>query len=90
MLLDDGYYYLQIAWHISEGHGTTFDGINFTNGYYPLWLLLLVPLFWTGMGKEFSLYAVTILQTGLFIFSGWLLYLVLRRMAGIRLAVLGA
>ena len=31
LMLDDGYYYMQIVWHISQGDGTTFDGINLTN-----------------------------------------------------------
>lgn len=43
---DDGYYYFQIARNLARGAGSTFDGINPTNGYQPLWLILLVPLFW--------------------------------------------
>lgn len=39
---DDAFYYLQIARHIAMGHGATFDGINPTNGFHPLWMLLLV------------------------------------------------
>ena len=35
---DDSYFYLQIARNISQGFGSTFDGINPTNGYHPLWM----------------------------------------------------
>src|SRR5512141_3247058 len=42
---DDAYYYFKVAQNISEGHGSTFDGINRTNGYHPLWMLVCVPLF---------------------------------------------
>lgn len=42
-LQDDGYYYLEIARNIAGGAGSTFDGVNPTNGYQPLWLLLLLP-----------------------------------------------
>src|SRR4026208_1621410 len=42
---DDAYYYFKAAQHISEGHGSTFDGINQTNGYHPLWMLICVPIF---------------------------------------------
>lgn len=42
-LQDDGYYYLQIARNIASGAGSTFDGVNPTNGYQPLWLVLLLP-----------------------------------------------
>jgi len=41
---DDGFYYLEIARRIGLGQGSTFDGLHETNGYHPLWLLLLVPL----------------------------------------------
>ncbi len=42
---DDAYYYFKVAQNISEGHGSTFDGINLTNGYHPLWMLVCVPVF---------------------------------------------
>ena len=42
---DDAYYYFKVAQNISEGHGSTFDGINSTNGYHPLWMLICVPIF---------------------------------------------
>jgi hypothetical protein len=35
---DDAYYYFKVAQNISEGKGSTFDGINPTNGYHPLWI----------------------------------------------------
>ncbi len=42
---DDAYYYFKVAQNISEGHGSTFDGINKTNGYHPLWMVVCVPIF---------------------------------------------
>src|SRR5689334_9361993 len=42
---DDAYYYFKVAQNISEGHGSTFDGIDVTNGYHPLWMLICVPIF---------------------------------------------
>src|SRR5512135_1533296 len=42
---DDAYYYFKVAQNISEGHGSTFDGIHPTNGYHPLWMLVCVPIF---------------------------------------------
>jgi len=42
---DDAYYYFKVAQNISEGKGSTFDGINLTNGYHPLWTLVCVPVF---------------------------------------------
>jgi len=42
---DDAYYYFKIAQNVSEGHGSTFDQTTRTNGYHPLWMWLLVPVF---------------------------------------------
>jgi hypothetical protein len=42
---DDAYYYFKVAQNIAEGHGSTFDGINLTNGYHPLWMLICIPIF---------------------------------------------
>ncbi len=42
---DDAYYYFKVAENVALGHGFTFDGINLTNGYHPLWLLICIPIF---------------------------------------------
>ena len=38
---DDFFYYLQVARNLAAGHGSTANGLVLTNGYHPLWLLLL-------------------------------------------------
>lgn len=42
---DDAYYYFKVAQNISEGLGSSFDKINLTNGYHPLWMLICIPIF---------------------------------------------
>ncbi len=44
--LDDGFFYLRVAQQIATGHGSTFDGIHMTNGYHPLWMGVLVVLYY--------------------------------------------
>lgn len=44
VLPDDAFYYLEIARRIGEGQGPTFDGINQTSGFHPLWAGLIAPL----------------------------------------------
>ncbi len=41
---DDAAYYFEIAENASAGRGLTFDGLNRTNGFQPLWLAVLVPV----------------------------------------------
>ncbi len=76
-LVDDGYYYLEIARNISSGNGITFDGINRTNGFHPLWQAMLVPVFLMTGSRDLAAQAVTILQTLLFAASGFVLYRIL-------------
>jgi len=41
---DDFFYYLKVAANLAHGHGSTYNGIVPTNGYHPLWLLILMGL----------------------------------------------
>ena len=55
---DDSFYYFQIARNLAEGKFSTFDGgITRTNGYHPLWLLLITPFYWI-FDKEAALFAI--------------------------------
>jgi len=59
---DDGFYYLRIAQHIAHGAGSTFDGVHPTNGYHPLWLLCLIPIFWVTREPDIALLSAVALQ----------------------------
>ena len=55
---DDSFYYFQIARNLAEGQFSTFDGgITRTNGYHPLWLLLITPFHWV-FDKEAALFGI--------------------------------
>lgn len=69
---DDAFYYFGVARHIAHGDGSTFNSLDPTNGYHPLWLLLLVPIFGFADGRA-ALVEVTILSGALFVLSGLLL-----------------
>lgn len=50
---DDGFFYLQISNNISDGFGSTFHKIAYTNGYHPLWMIICTAasvLNWDGRG----------------------------------------
>jgi hypothetical protein len=49
LTFDDAYYYFGIARNVAEGHGSTFDQLNATNGYHPLWLAMAVPVYAVGL-----------------------------------------
>lgn len=48
LLPDDAFYYFKIARNVAKGYGFSFDTINLTNGFQPLWMyLLLIPAYIT-------------------------------------------
>jgi len=74
-LPDDASYYFQIAKNIAEGHGSTFDRINPTNGYQPLWLLVLSGVFCVIKGTPETLTRVAlVLQAGMLFLGGWIFF----------------
>ncbi len=72
---DDAYYYFKVAQNISEGRGSTFDGINPTNGYHPLWMLICVPIFALArFDLILPLRVLLLVMSGLSVATGILLY----------------
>ncbi|MGZ5033929.1 MAG: hypothetical protein ACXWAC_12085 [Usitatibacter sp.] len=43
--IDDAYYYLIIARNFARTGFATFDGVNATNGFHPLWMLMLAAMY---------------------------------------------
>lgn len=71
LAVDDTYYYVKTAIHIADGHGPTFDRLNPTNGFHPLWMIALVPLAaWLGSDVDLLVRVVLSLQIGLVAWGG--------------------
>ena len=79
---DDGFYYFKIAQQLASGAGSTFDGVHPTNGYHPLWLLCLVPIFWLKSTPDTALILGIILQGVLMTAGVVLTYQIARLMFG--------
>jgi hypothetical protein len=69
---DDAFYYFGIARNIAAGRGSTFNGIDLTNGYHPAWLAAIEPVFFVFHGRS-ALVGVTILSCLMFIALGIML-----------------
>jgi hypothetical protein len=55
---DDFFYYLRIAQQIVAGKHSTYDGVHLSNGYHPLWMLVILALtrlFGTGVAFFYAL-----------------------------------
>lgn len=74
---DDAYYYFKLAQNIGAGLGATFDGINPTNGFHPLYALLLVPLFkLAGSNVELGVHLALTLVALFNVATAWPIYLI--------------
>ncbi|MCI0609478.1 MAG: hypothetical protein L0Z71_10510 [Anaerolineae bacterium] len=72
---DDAYYYFKVAQNISEGYGSTFDRINPTNGYHPLWMSICIPIFALArFDLVLPLRILLLVMSGLSVATGILLY----------------
>lgn len=69
---DDAFYYFGIARHLAWGDGSTFNGIDLTNGYHPLWLLLLTPPYLLADGRT-ALVLIGVLSAAIFVAAMFLL-----------------
>ncbi len=89
-LYDDSFYSFEIARHIAEGDGSTFDGTTPTNGYQPLYVFLLVPVYWLAGGNATAPIYVALLGSALCnMLTGWILFRLLRNYASLRAAFFG-
>lgn len=62
---DDAFYYFQIGRQLAHGHGSTFNGIDSTNGYHPLWQLICAVPFLVGLAGLAAVRALLVFQLGL-------------------------
>ena len=67
--VDDGYYYFGIARHVVDGAGSTFGGLDHTNGYHPMWLIVLLPIFAALHNRYHALLGVKILSAMLWVIA---------------------
>ena len=78
--IDDAFYYFVIARNVLEGYGVTFDRLGPTNGFQPLWLVVILPVFALGkIDLLLPLRALILVVGVLHGLTGWLLYRTARR-----------
>jgi hypothetical protein len=90
-LSDDAYYYLNVARNITRGAGSSFDGLNPSNGYHPLWMLCLLPVYSVfGGSLDQALRAVMMEETFILAATLWLAWGALARLRANRITALVA
>lgn len=80
-LSDDAFYYYGVARHILAGQGPSFDGVEPTNGFHPLWMAVCVGVFaLLGGLNDLSLHALLVVEALLGLAAAPLLVGALRRL----------
>ena len=67
LTFDDAWYYGEIGRNLAQGHGSTFDTINDTNGYHPLWQAICVLPRLLGLDVIAAMRAQLLIQLGCWI-----------------------
>jgi hypothetical protein len=90
-LYDDSFYDFQIARHIAQGDGPTFDGTHLTNGFQPLYVAVLVPLYRVaGSSETVPIHAALVISALFSVASAYLLYRLLARRVNEAAAIIAA
>lgn len=88
LISDDAYYYFLTAHNIAKGVGSTFDGINLTNGYHPQWMLLIIPIYYLIDNLDDALKGIVVIQYLLAVCSACFIYLLNKLKYGKNSAIL--
>ena len=89
--IDDAFYYYKVAQNVLTGHGFTFDQINLSNGFHPLWMGVCLGVFWLSKINLMLPLRVLVVVSGLFnAATSLLLFRLLKRYIHPLAAFLGA
>jgi hypothetical protein len=72
LTFDDAFYYFQIGHEIARGHGSTFNGLDHTNGYHPLWQGICALAFVVGLSGLAAVRALLVLQLAMWAATLWI------------------
>lgn len=87
---DDAFYYLRIAANLVAGRGLTFDGAAPTNGFHPLYLLMVVPIMALSKGNlVMPIHLTAVLLTGWAVGTAVILHALLSKLGGRIVALFG-
>ncbi len=85
---DDSFYYLQTAWNFKDTYRFTFDGVNLTYGFQPLWMILSVIISFISPDKIIFFKSILLFSAFLYFLCGFLIYLIFSKISEIKLRYL--
>ena len=79
---DDAFYYFEIARNIANGRNVTFDGETLTNGFHPLWVVFLTPLYWITDDPDLAVHLAFTIAALLGVGTALLVFAIVRTLTG--------
>ena len=90
-LVDDAFFYFGISKNIAAGNGATFNGSIMTNGFHPIYALLLVPIFWfSPANPDIPVHVALTILSVFNVLTGYVIFLIVRKIAGRIAGLFGA
>ncbi len=81
LVYDDAYYYFSIARNFATRGMLSADGITLTNGFHPLWLFIITPIYMLFKTDHWlSIHLVLTLSAAFDVLAAFLIYKVLERL----------
>ena len=88
---DDAFYYYKVAQNVLSGHGFSFDQINLSNGFHPLWMVVCLGVFWLSRFHLLLPLRILIIVSGILNgLTGIILLRLLKKFLPLAAALLGA
>jgi hypothetical protein len=90
IVLDDSFYGYKIAMNIASGNGLTYNGIDTTNGFQPLWVFIITPVFLFIKNIYLAVNVILTIETILDLVNIFLIYKLARLLFDERVALLSS
>jgi len=74
ILLDDAFYGISISKNIALGNGITYNGVDTTNGFQPLWIFAIVPIFLIIKDINLAVNAILIFASVLNVLTAFIIF----------------
>ncbi len=88
---DDAFYYYKVAQNVLSGHGFSFDQINLSNGFHPLWMVVCLGVFWLSRFHLLLPLRILIIVSGILNgLTGIILLRLLKKFLPLAAALMGA
>ena len=79
VLVDDSLYGYAVAKNIALGNGITYNGVDPTNGFQPLWIFMIAPVFWITKDLNMAINFIYTILAFLDVLNVYLLYLLAKK-----------